>query len=478
MSEPVRLAGLDEAGMSALGAAIAGLLTTRDRVALIGDMGAGKTTLARSILRALAANAALEVASPTFTIIQDYPLDPPVRHVDLYRIADAAELDELGLGDGEAIELIEWPIEPLPITVSIAIEGAETRAVTVTGMPERLARDVEIARFLTSAGWGNAAREPLAADASSRDYQRLSDQWGRRAVLMDAPASTPPKDSYAARAGIADGNPHAFLAVGGLLAKRGFTIPEPLAADTSAGLLLLSDLGDEKVAIGDEPQPERYLGAAEALAVFHNEPVTVPLPPGPFGKGHAPPTFDADLALTEVALFCEWALGQPPDQEFLALWRIAIEGLWRGDDHLALRDVHSPNLMWCDDKEGVARIGFIDYQDAMIAPSAYDVVSLADDARLPMPIDLSSAVIERYLECRVGLDYGAWRETAPVVAAQRATRVIGVFHRLAQRDGKPRYMVNVPRIAAGLARDLKASPALSGLRAWFAANASELVPVR
>ncbi len=110
----------------------------------------------------------------------------------------------------------------------------------------------------------------------------------------------------------------------------------------------------------------------------------------------------------------------------------------------------------------------IDYQDAMIAPSAYDVVSLAQDARVEIPRALQDAIVARYLAGRTGLDAERWRETYAILGAQRATRIAGVFRRLNDRDGKPQYLAHIPRMKRTIAQNLEAAPALAPLAAWFA----------
>ncbi len=302
----------DEAAMARLGADIASVLAIGDRIALVGDLGAGKTTLARAILRALAEDPAMEVPSPTFTIVQAYDGRVPVRHVDLYRVADPAEMDELGLGEPDAAELIEWPRTALPITLAIGFgETDEARTVTLDApdaWAEKFARRQAMHGFIAAAGWSDADVLPLKQDASTRSYVRLM-RPDTSAVLMNAPTFTPAPDSYPVRARLADGNNNAFLAIGALLRDCGLSAPAVLAADAEAGFILLEDLGDDKIAEGGAPVEERYLAAAGALAAFHEAGATAP-------AGYAPPRFDADLATLEVGLLPEWLLKTPVTAEY------------------------------------------------------------------------------------------------------------------------------------------------------------------
>lgn len=462
-----------EVAMTALGTDIAAVLEKGDRIGLVGDLGAGKTTLARAVIRALAGDPALEVPSPTFTIVQPYEGRVPVRHVDLYRVADPAEAEELGLGEDDAAELIEWPKERLPVTLAIDFgEGGDTesRRITLTApaaFAERFERRLALRGFLAAAGWGEAERIPLKQDASTRHYERLFREE-ESAVLMNAPAFTPEPDSYPARARLANGNNNAFLAIGALLASRGFSTPRVLAADAAGGFILLEDLGNTTIAERGSPVAERYRLAVDVIAAFHQTAPPSPIP-GPQGP-HTAPRYDETLGLLEVGLFPEWFQRAPETEEYRALWRTVLEGLWRGDDHLALRDYHSPNCLWLPEREGIAKIGIIDYQDAMVAPSAFDVVSLAQDARIAVPPALEGELVERYLAARPGLDVEKWRETYHIIGAQRATRIAGVFRRLNDRDGKPQYLGYIPHVLAALKRNLVATPALAPLAEWFGRN--------
>ncbi|MEO1103071.1 MAG: phosphotransferase, partial [Pseudomonadota bacterium] len=272
--------------------------------------------------------------------------------------------------------------------------------------------------------------------------------------------------SYPRRARLAHGNNTAFLSIGELLRKCGLSAPTVLAAEPQAGFILLEDLGDAKIAENGVAIAERYLLAADVLAAFHEQALPPDLP-----LGYRPPRFDATLGVFEVGLYPQWVLGQPTAETYRVLWREVLEGLWRGDDHVALRDFHSPNCLWLPAREGIAKIGVIDYQDAMIAPTAFDVVSLAQDARVPVPDGLAEEIVVRYLAGRSALDEVRWREAYAIIGAQRAVRIAGVFRRLNDRDGKPQYLEHLPHVTRALAKNLAATPALGKLRAWFAEHA-------
>jgi aminoglycoside/choline kinase family phosphotransferase len=184
--------------------------------------------------------------------------------------------------------------------------------------------------------------------------------------------------------------------------------------------------------------------------------------------------------LIEVSLLLDWYLpdrgvAPTPAQraEFAALWQDALAPVLAGPPTWTIRDYHSPNLIWLAGRSGAARVGIIDFQDTVLGPAAYDVASLAQDARLDIPEDTELALVSRYVALRraaaAGFDAAAFARDYATMSAQRNTRLLGVFARLNRRDGKPHYLAHQPRIHDYLGRAL-AHPALSDLRRWFAAN--------
>jgi aminoglycoside/choline kinase family phosphotransferase len=156
--------------------------------------------------------------------------------------------------------------------------------------------------------------------------------------------------------------------------------------------------------------------------------------------------------------------------EFVNLWSECLTEVLAGPTTWTLRDYHSPNLIWLPDRQGIQRVGLIDFQDAVLGHPAYDVASLLQDARVTVPADLELKLISLYARERraadPGFDVAAFARAYAIMGAQRATKVLGIFARLDKRDGKPQYLKHLPRIETYLARNL-AHPALSKLRAWY-----------
>jgi aminoglycoside/choline kinase family phosphotransferase len=316
-------------------------------------------------------------------------------------------------------------------------------------------RAAVIEAFLAAAGWPGAAPRPLAADASFRRYFRLV-RDGESAVLMDAP---PPHEDV-----------RAFHRVQRLLCGLGFSAPRAIRVDETAGLMLLEDLGDRTFtrALADGmPEHGLYRLAVDLLIELHQR-----FEARPAGAAQLPP-YDDERLLEEAALLVDWylpALGRPPSaaarKAYLETWRRVFPAARRVPDTLVLRDYHVDNLMVVDGRAGVAACGLLDFQDAVLGPLAYDLVSLLEDVRRDVPPALVAAMRRRYLAARPQIDGAAFDVSYAVLGAQRNAKIIGIFTRLCRRDGKPDYLQHIPRTWRLLEGDL-AHPALAPVKAWF-----------
>ena len=275
------------------------------------------------------------------------------------------------------------------------------------------------AEFLAACGWGGAEILPLAGDASFRRYFRVV-SGGRSAVLMDAP---PPHE-----------DPRPFIAVAEWLAGCGLNAPEIIARDLDRGLLLLADFGDLRLreTLDSDPERERelYERATDVLVHLHGHPPMAGL------KAHG-----LDQWLEEVKLFTEWycpAVDAEVDvATYVAAWRQVLDPVAR--DGLGpvtvLRDYHAENIMLVEGRDGVAHFGLLDFQDALAGHPAYDLASVLEDARRDVPPEIEQTMIARYIAATAQgpkFERAYW-----ALAAQRNTRILGVFTRLWKRDGKP-----------------------------------------
>jgi tRNA threonylcarbamoyl adenosine modification protein YjeE len=499
---------LDEPGVLRLAELLALKIAAGDVVALSGTLGTGKTTFARALIGALLRESAAEVPSPTFSLAQAYATPRlTVTHFDFYRLNSAADARELGFE--EAIDtgavIVEWP-ERAPGLLPPAryeIELAETadpavRRVTMRGHGEAMTRNVarigELMDFLAQQdSWHSARLAYLQGDASTRTYARLSYSLSyarlhgaaTTAVLMDAPRQPdgPPIRNgkpYSRIARLAEDMVRPFVAIGAVLRGAGLSAPEVLAADLDKGLLLVEDLGDRlfgaEIRTGAS-QAELWRTAVDALVVLRGVPVPSAMAL-PDGSSYTLPRRDRAAFEIEIELLIDWLWpaikGAPAPAgiraEFAALWAPVIDRLLALPGGWFLRDYHSPNLIWLPERKGVARVGILDFQDALNESFAFDLVSLLQDARVDVPEALERDLFAHY--CREvkarepDFDPAAFAAAYADFGAQRNTRLLGLWTRLLVRDGKSQYLQHYPRTWGYLARNLR-NPALAPLAAWY-----------
>lgn len=493
MSTNWRLDDVDLDRLNILASRVALSLKTGDVVTLSGPLGAGKTTFARALITHLGDEG--EVPSPTFALMQHYET-PRLNlcHCDFYRLKPP-ELEELGLDDvlDDSCLLIEWPERAsdwLPadrLDIALAeTSNPNTRQLNLTGhgtWGPRLDRLHALSDFLDGTDYAGARAEYLQGDASARSYARLIGP-DSTAILMNSPRQPdgpPIRDgkTYSALVHLAE-DVTPFVAVADALRTSGFSAPVIHAFDLDQGFIVLEDFGSQvfgaEVARGVK-QNGLWGSAVDVLAALAATPPTDTLPI----EGHTPyplPKFDADAMLMEASLIIDWlwpALhGQEtPDalrEEFSELWRPLLEKAAESDLGWVLRDYHSPNLMWLPEQEGVQQVGLLDFQDALKGPLAYDLVSLLQDARLDVPEALERDQLDRYCVARSAqseaFSSDDFRTLYATLGAQRNSKILGIFARLAKRDGKRGYLAHIPRVARYLERDL-AHPSLSDLRRFY-----------
>ncbi len=302
--------------------------------------------------------------------------------------------------------------------------------------------------FLARSGWAGATLEPLACDASFRRYFRAIDGT-RRAVLMDAP---PPHE---------DARP--FLAIARHLVGLGFAAPAIVGEDLAHGLVLIEDFGDARMreVVDADPARERatYMAAVDLLAALHRHPPAA-LPP-----------YSRDELHRETAIFTDYycpLVGLTIDAPgFRAAWDAVFDKIAIVAPVTVLRDFHAENIMLRDDREGFARLGLLDFQDALVGHPAYDLVSLLQDARRVVQPAIEAGMLAHY--AGIANPHGGFRDDYAIFGAQRNVKILGIFARLSVRDDKPRYLSLIPGVWDYLERDL-AHPALAEVASWFAAN--------
>lgn len=285
-------------------------------------------------------------------------------------------------------------------------------------------------------GWGAvpaATLTPASSDASFRRYFRWQGA-GRSLIVMDAP---PPQENCAP-----------FVAIAGLLAEAAINVPQILAADLERGFLLLNDLGRQTYldVINPDNAGQLFADALQALLAFQQLPMD-----------RALPSYDDALLRRELQLFPEWYvqrhLGIELSPKQQAAWQrvsqLLIDSALAQPKVLVHRDYMPRNLMLSEPNPGV-----LDFQDAVYGPVTYDVTSLFKDAFLSWPEARVRAWLEDYWrQARaVGIPVQAELEeflrASDLMGVQRHLKVIGIFARICHRDGKPKYLGDVPRFFA------------------------------
>ncbi len=325
------------------------------------------------------------------------------------------------------------------------------------------ARAESRAIFLQNSSFRTAEVEALSSDASFRRYFRLVDN-SRRALLMDAP---PPREGI-----------RSYVSVARHLHTLGFSAPELMDCDESQGFLIIEDFGNDTythlLASGEDEQ-SLYELAIDSLCTLHSHEQALEI---------SLPEYNVGELIEEANLLVDWyqpyLTGNECDGDakgrYANAWCEVISSLQEPRTALVLRDFHVDNLMRLPGRDGVAACGLLDFQDALFGASAYDVVSLLEDARRDLGSGLATTMLERY---RYGMqmadeEFAHFMQWYRVLGAQRHCKVLGIFVRLLQRDGKGVYIEHLPRIL-GLLKAHLDSDELAPLRTWFNSDFPEFI---
>ena len=300
----------------------------------------------------------------------------------------------------------------------------------------------------------------IAGDASPRRYYRVAQREpeGSTTTLF---VTSPPSE-----------NNHAFIGIGELLADQGVRVPQVMASDLKVGWFLLEDFGDVLLAERLTPSSVDAL-YAQALDTLHT------IQSDNDGWTNVP-SYDAPRLQQELDVFPEWflisLLGQPStavdDGSFSALCEILRDSAQAQPQVLVHRDFHCRNLMCLSD----GSLGVIDFQDAVIGPITYDVVSLLKDCYVEWPRTQQLAwfagfVEQAAIDGRDGyINMSQWTEWFDLMGLQRHLKVLGVFSRLALRDGKPGYLQDIPLVMRYIEEVLvlyNARPEVSAFSNWW-----------
>ena len=361
---------------------------------------------------------------------------------------------------------------------------------SLSAPPDLSGREEERCAFLAANGFAAARREPVAGDASTRAYERLLVDGRPPLIFMDAPPAAESGIAgpgataeermalgYNAMARLSASRVDAFVAVADWLRARGLSAPQIIAFDAERGFAVLEDLGDDlfvnRLAAGEDPM-KVYAAATDLLVALHAEPPPAALPiPG----GGAWPLlpYDALALRTGVDLFLAWwpkfAAIPAPDAaaqaEWLALWAPVLARGEAGASVFTHRDYHAENLLWLPERQGAARVGLLDFQDAVRGHPAWDLIHLLQDARRDVAPEVEAAMIARYLHARPDLEAEAFRADYAALGALNAARILGpVFARQVVMFGRDKYRAFMPRTWRALEKNLD-HPSMAAAKAWF-----------
>ncbi|KQT68540.1 MULTISPECIES: aminoglycoside phosphotransferase family protein [unclassified Pseudomonas] len=315
--------------------------------------------------------------------------------------------------------------------------------------------DEQLAKLSAEQGWGTVPPATLTAASSDASFRRYF-RWegdGRSFVVMDAP---PPQE-----------NCKPFVDIAFLLAKSGINVPKIYAEDLERGFLLLNDLGNKTYldVIDGENADALFHDALQALLAFQQLPMVAPLP-----------SYDVALLRRELELFPEWYVKHELGVEFDATqqqqWQhiseLLIDSALAQPKVLVHRDYMPRNLMLSEPNPGV-----LDFQDAVYGPVTYDVTCLFKDAFLSWPEERVRGWLESYwqqasaLDIPVQSDFEDFLRASDLMGVQRHLKVIGIFARICHRDGKPRYLADVPRFFSYIEAVIARRPELAELQALF-----------
>lgn len=354
--------------------------------------------------------------------------------------------------------------------------------------------ETAILNQIEKAGMKGATRIRMMDDASTRSYERLECN-GKKAILMKAPKGNedPPcpidanneqrlELGWNAASRLASSRVEAFVAIANFLRSIGFSTPEIYSSDCENGVAIIEDLGNDLYAeiLKADPKQENelYTEAGLLLAKLHNTEIPnqmdSPIEPWPILD------FDALALSVNIDLFVNWVpkfLGlEDYSQDALAAWaeiRSNLVGqILTHPRAFTLRDYHAENMLWLPERDGLGRIGLLDFQDAVLGYRAWDFSMLLHDARRDVSKNAHEAAIKAYVNAN-GFNEAQLRNEIDLQGAANILRIIGIFSRLVYRDKKEKYRAFMPRMVGHLNEVLQ-NPALSRLKNWI----DEFAPIR
>lgn len=307
--------------------------------------------------------------------------------------------------------------------------------------------------FVSQNGWFGATTTALQPDASFRRYFRL-ERAGVSAMLMDAP---PMREQITP-----------FITIAHHLNELGLVAPEIYHHDKNNGFILMEDFGDNtftQLLNAGTNETNLYRSAVDALIRLQENPAAIQI---------NVPSYDRQTMIDESLLMPDWyypaVRGAPVTtrirQDYIDAWHQVLNHLPALDPTLVLRDFHIDNLIQVNRGDVAGQCGLLDFQDAVIGPPAYDLMSLLEDARRDISPESVESMLRHYLSSMPDIDSDFFMSSYHVLGLQRHCKVAGIFTRLATRDAKPAYRQHLPRVLKFISLRLN-HPLVMPIREWF-----------
>ncbi|MDG2187302.1 MAG: tRNA (adenosine(37)-N6)-threonylcarbamoyltransferase complex ATPase subunit type 1 TsaE [Hyphomicrobiales bacterium] len=459
-----------------------------DIIALIGEIGSGKTTLSKFLINQLTSIEINQINSPTFNLYQSYNKNNVlVNHYDFYRIEKYQDLDEIDLEDSykNGITIIEWADKYINALTQDYIEIHLTEKlsyreykITPKGKLRKRIKNINsLDNFLKKTNLKINKLEDIYGDASKRKYCRLHLE-DKTLILMDSSQEKKKINPTKLSTSISD-----YIHICKYLEKINIRVPELFYTDIKREYLIEEDFGDLKYShiISKENFKELYQPAIDTL--LHISEIHHPNNLEVNGKTYDIPEYDKKIYLNEVEIFIKfyWPFIKGTictsaiEKEFMDIWNELLIKI-SSDKSLVLRDFHSPNLMLLKDEENHKKCGVIDFQDALLGHPIYDLVSLCQDARITISEEEETFLIETYKSKfnfnNYQFDRSNFIDHYCILGTQRSMKILGIFARLSILDSRNDYLVHMPRVINYIKRNMQNSN-LSDLSKWLDLNFKE-----
>lgn len=462
---------------------LAPILEKGTLLALNGEIGSGKTTLSKYLINYLTSTRIEEISSPTFNLHQTYSnQDLIISHYDFYRIDTPHELEELDISDSikNNVTIIEWankfpsvlPKDHIEIQIINKSDKRDYKIFFHGKYEKVILAHKNRLNFLSNSGLNIRKITNMKGDASKRKYFRVYDGV-KNFVLMDASEEIRKKTKTTKS--IKD-----FIIIDKYLDNIGLRVPKIYGYDIKNQLILEEDLGLTTY-------NELYLKlnfeklitpAIESLLILvHSNYTNIN---DLNGNAIEPNKFDKKIFIHEAKLFIDyyWPYARSsicPEEkkyEFLSIIEKMFSDL-SPDRTLILRDYHSPNLHYLENEKGHRKCALIDFQDALLGHPLYDLVSLAQDARVTISEVKEKYIIDafkqKFLFKNFQFGNSSFNEQYQILATQRSLKILGIFARLSLLEGKNNYIIHMPRIINYIRRSMNCS-LLDNLTKWLKVN--------